>query len=70
MHSPDDDWYRAILDAMDDLVLVKGPKSKLLWANKAFLTHYGMSEAKLLDIVDGDHSDPDDTLQYLSLIHI
>ncbi|CAN0600260.1 unnamed protein product, partial [Ectocarpus sp. 12 AP-2014] len=50
---------------MHDLVLVKAPDSHLLWANTAFLDYYGMSEAQLFQLVDAQHSDPDDTLQYI-----
>lgn len=47
------------------MVLVKGPESRLLWANKAFLTYYGMTEEQLDGLVDGPQSNPDDTLQYV-----
>jgi len=45
-----DGMLQQILDAITDMVLVKGPHSRLEWANKAFLSVYGMS-------VDG-HQDP------------
>lgn len=61
----DADWFKDTLNAMHDMVLVKGPRSNLLWANKAFLDYYGMTESDLIDIVDADHSDPDNTLQYV-----
>lgn len=59
------EWFQSALNAMSDLVLIKGPRSHLLWANKAFLDYYGLTEAGLRDIIDADHSDPDDTLQYV-----
>ena len=59
------EWYQQVLNALRDLVLVKGARSKLLWANKAFLDYYGMTEEDLYQIVDAPHSDPDDTLQYV-----
>jgi two-component system phosphate regulon sensor histidine kinase PhoR len=62
-------WYKAVLDAIPDLVLVKGNRSKLLWANKSFLDYYGMTEQQLEDIVDSPHSDPDDTVQYVKDDH-
>lgn len=65
MEQYDAAWFRSVLDAMHDMVLVKGPESNLLWANQAFLTYYGMTEAELGQIVDAPHSDPDDTLQYV-----
>lgn len=61
----DNDWYVSVLDAIEDLVLVKGKDSKLLWANKAFLDIYGMKQEELENIIDSEHSDPDDTLQYV-----
>ncbi len=62
-------WYKSVLDAIPDMVLVKGDRSKLLWANKAFLDYYGMSEQQLEDIVDSPHVDPDDTVQYVKDDH-
>lgn len=29
-------WYRQVLDAIADLVLVKGTSSRIVWANQAF----------------------------------
>lgn len=65
--SPDNTEVRfeRVLDAMSDLVLVKGPRSRLLWANRAFREYYGLSNDELRDLLDGEHSDPDDTLQYV-----
>lgn len=54
-----------ILDAISDMVLVKGPHSKLEWANKAFLTAYGMTNAQLKGLVDAPFSEPDLTQQYV-----
>ena len=62
-------WYKSVLDAIPDLVLVKGNRSKLLWANKSFLDYYGMTEQQLEDIVDSPHVDPDDTVQYVKDDH-
>jgi len=50
---------------MEDLVLVKGKGSRLVWANRSFLDRYGMSLDQIRGIVDGEHVDPDDTVQYL-----
>lgn len=63
------DWYIAVLNAISDLILVKGDRSKLLWANQAFLDYYGMSNEQLQDIVDAPHSDPYDTVQYVKDDH-
>lgn len=65
MKDYDINWYKEVLNSMRDMVLVKGPKSQLLWANKSFLNYYGMTEDELKNIIDAPHSDPDDTLQYV-----
>lgn len=57
--------FREALDAMRDMVLIKGPESRLLWANASFRDYYGMTEDELRNMVDGPQSDPDDTLQYV-----
>ncbi|MEG3879267.1 PAS domain S-box protein [Microcoleus sp. herbarium7] len=57
--------YHQILDSIADMVLVKGPQSKIVWANQAFRDYYGMSEEELQGIVDSPGADPDHTLQYV-----
>lgn len=57
--------YHQILDSIADMVLVKGPQSKILWANQAFRDYYGMSEEQLQGIIDAPLADPDNTLQYI-----
>ncbi|MEG4344964.1 PAS domain S-box protein [Microcoleus sp. A003_D6] len=57
--------YHQILDSIADLVLVKGPQSKIVWANKAFRDYYGMTQEELQGIVDAPLSNPDHTLQYI-----
>jgi PAS domain S-box-containing protein len=57
--------YRQILDSITDMVLVKGPQSKILWANKAFCDFYGMSVEQLKGIVDSPVNKPDYTQQYI-----
>jgi signal transduction histidine kinase len=57
--------FQKVLNAIDDLVLVKAEKSKILWANDSFLNYYGMSRDELKNLIDSDHSDPDNTLQYV-----
>ena len=59
------EWYERVLNSLRDLVLVKGLKSNILWANKAFLTYYGMTPEQLQEKIDGPQSDPDDTLLYI-----
>lgn len=58
-------WFERVLDSIEEMVLVKGDRSRLQWANKAFRDAYGMSQAQLQDIVDSPASDPDDTVQYV-----
>ena len=48
--------YRQILDAIADMVLVKGAQSRILWANKAFRDYYGMTNEQLRDLIDALHS--------------
>ncbi|XZO00170.1 MAG: PAS domain S-box protein [Microcoleus sp.] len=57
--------YHQILDSIGDMVLVKSPQSKILWANQAFRDYYGMSEEELQGIVDAPFANPDNTLQYI-----
>ena len=57
--------YRQILNAINDMVLVKGPGSRIVWANKAFRDYYGMTNTELQDIIDAPFNDPDYTEQYL-----
>lgn len=57
--------YRAILEAIADMVLVKGRGSRILWANRAFRDYYGMSNEELSDIVDAPFSPRDSTAQYV-----
>jgi len=60
-----EEMYRQILDAIPDLVLVKGPKSHIRWANKAFREYYGMTNNQLADILDSPVNEPDYTQQYI-----
>lgn len=57
--------YYQILDAISDMVLVKGPNSRILWANKAFRDYYGMSNEQLTNIIDAPFNEPDFTKQYV-----
>ncbi len=56
---------RQILDAIDDMVLVKGPGSRIVWANQAFRNYYGMTNEQLQDLIDAPFNDPLYTKQYL-----
>ena len=57
--------YQQILDAITDMVLVKGEKSRIVWANKAFRDYYGMSNEQMRDMIDAPSVEPDYTLQYI-----
>ncbi|MEL6406252.1 MAG: PAS domain S-box protein [Chloroflexota bacterium] len=57
--------HEQILDAIDDLVLVKGAQSKILWANRAFREYYGMSNEALAGIIDAPFVELDVTQQYV-----
>lgn len=54
-----------ILDAIADMVLVKGPNSRLLWANKAFCQYYGMTNEQLEGLIDAPFSEPDHTQKFI-----
>lgn len=54
-----------LLNLIPDLVLVKGPQSHILWANKAFQEYYGMSNEKLQGLIDSPITKPDITQQYV-----
>ena len=57
--------YSQILDATQDLVLVKGEHSKILYANKAFQDFYGMNMEQLRGIIDAPFNAPEYTQQYM-----
>ncbi|MBF0297861.1 MAG: PAS domain S-box protein [Oligoflexia bacterium] len=54
-----------ILDAIEDIVFVKSPESKLIWGNKAFRTYYGMTLEQLYGIIDAPFVAPDITQKYV-----
>lgn len=58
-------YFNQVLDAITDLVLVKGENSKILWANKAFREFYGMSNKQLREIIDAPFNEADNTKQYV-----
>ncbi len=57
--------YRQILDAITDMLLVKGQQSRIVWANRAFRDYYGMTNEELRDMIDAPFNDPDYTEQYI-----
>lgn len=58
--------YQQILDGIVDMVLVKGPKSRIVWANKAFRDYYNMTNEQLQELIDAPFNEPDYTQQYIS----
>ncbi len=57
--------YRQVLNSLVDMVLVKGEKSQMVWANKAFREYYGMSNEQLKDMIDAPIVEPDVTDKYV-----
>jgi PAS domain S-box-containing protein len=57
--------FQNILDAIGDIVFVKGPGLRLLWGNKALLSYYGMTREQLAGIIDAPFVEPDLTEHYL-----
>jgi PAS domain S-box-containing protein len=56
--------FRQVLDAIPDMVLVKGPGSRIYWANKAFREYYGMTNEELHGILEAEFALPDQTPKY------
>lgn len=57
--------FERVLDQSPDLVLIKGPNSKIIWANRAFRDAYGMTNEQLKDLIDAPSVEPDLTKQYV-----
>lgn len=61
-----DAWaYQQILDAIDDMVLVKKEDSRLAWVNASFRKYYGMTNEQLIDLIDSPINEPDYTRRYI-----
>jgi len=58
-------YLSQILDSINDLVLVKGEGSKIVWANKAFQDYYRLNNEQLKELVDAPFVLPDYTKQYI-----
>lgn len=58
-------YYQQILDAIPDMILVKGKDQKLHWGNKAFQNHYNMNNEQLQKLIDAPFSAPKYTQQYI-----
>lgn len=61
-----ENWYKQILDSISDFVFVKGRNSELVWANKSLREYYNLREEDLGELIDADHGDPDNVLQYVN----
>ncbi len=59
------EMYRQLLDAISDMVLLKGPQSKIRWANKTFRDFYGMTNEQLAGVIDSPISEPDFTERFV-----
>jgi len=57
--------FRQVLDAIHDLVFVKEPESKIVWANEAFKNYYRMSNDELLNRVEVMGTSPEIVQQYM-----
>ncbi|TAG91400.1 MAG: PAS domain S-box protein [Oscillatoriales cyanobacterium] len=57
--------YQQILDAITDFILVKGPESRIVWANKGFRDYYKMENSELIGIVGNKFEEPDYIQQYI-----
>lgn len=62
----DASMYLQALDAVSDLVLCKGPKSHIVYANKAFRIFYGMTQDEIQGLIDAPFAEPDYTQQYVA----
>lgn len=58
-------YLHKIVDAIPDMILVKGQGSSILWANKAFKDYYNMSIEELQEIIDAPFQKGDHTRQYV-----
>jgi PAS domain S-box-containing protein len=57
--------HRQVLDAVSEPILVKAAGSRIIWANRAFLSYYGMSNEQLHALIDAPFVDPDLTQKYV-----
>lgn len=59
------EMFTQALDAVGDQVLIKGPKSRIVYANKMFRDLYGMTMDQLRDMIDAPFNEPDYTQKYI-----
>ena len=59
------DIFCQTMDRLDEMVIIKGPKSRIVYGNKAFRELYGMSLEQLNGMIDAPFNEPDYTQQYI-----
>src|SRR5215207_298995 len=59
------DIFCQSMDLLDEMVIIKGPKSRIVYGNKAFRDLYGMSLGQLHGMIDAPFNEPDYTQQYI-----
>jgi rsbT co-antagonist protein RsbR len=59
------DIFCQSMDLLDEMVIIKGPKSRIVYGNKAFRDLYGMSLEQLHGMIDAPFNEPDYTQQYI-----
>ncbi|BAZ12080.1 PAS/PAC sensor signal transduction histidine kinase [Calothrix sp. NIES-4071] len=57
--------YHQILDAINDLVIIKGADSRIIWANKAFCEFYGITREELVGFTDIPFNEPEHVEKYI-----
>ncbi len=60
-----EDMYKQVFDAVSESILVRGPNSSILWANRAFLAFFGMTNEQLQGQLDVPFAPSEATAQYL-----
>lgn len=59
------DMFAQALDLLPEMVLIKGDKSRIVYANQAFRTLYGMTQEQIQNIIDAPFNEPDYTMEYI-----
>ncbi|MFP4439250.1 MAG: PAS domain S-box protein [Chloroflexaceae bacterium] len=55
--------FTQTLDMLTDMVVIKGPHARIVYANQAYCTLYGMSPEQLTNLLHAPVTAPDDTRQ-------
>jgi PAS domain S-box-containing protein len=59
------DIFCQSMDLLDEMVIIKGPKSRIVYGNKAFRELFDMSLDQLNGMIDAPFNEPDYTQQYI-----